>query len=405
MESVIEASEEDHVVVAPVSTLEWLYHRARGRWDGPAAFSPVPLGAYVSLGVLFREVALAARLTVAELVFARFGRDLAALVESEFGVPLDRSVSVALGNTYPANVGPIPNRWLAGRLYRVTGADRVVVGSLSLRQQLFLVAAERADVASYHVPHTVPTHYDTVPRTDTVHFVPSESARAYHEDADFLWTDSHPVVPIGRPLLSSLAARRSPAEPVTEPVRVVVATQPFDDDIRRAFATGVVDRLLESPLDVSVVVKTHPIEDPAFYADVAAGSDRVRVTAADLHGELEAADLTFVVNTNVGLESVALGTPTVAVNSWEPFTNSRPYQERGPIPLLRSERELDSFVASLDVDAVERLRDEQVEFFDDQYFGDEDVPASIAAYVQEGRWPDPASGDDAPGSAAGQPNG
>lgn len=383
MRPVINAAEYSYKVVAPVSTVEWLYHRTRGRWGDAATYDPIPLGVYTSPVVAGRIAILLARLGVEELVLGAFRGSLRSRFEREFGIDLLNAINQSLGNTYPANLGPIPNLWLGERLLRVTGASRLVIGSLSLRQQTMLVAADRVGVKSYHVPHTVPTHYDTVPKTNTEHIVPSEIAREYHEESDFLWTGDKSIVALGRPLLATLAKDRSVFEAVDEPLRVVVATQPFDDAIRSEFVSLVVSALQSADEAVSIVIKTHPVEDPEFYAEFE--SKKLTVTDESLHEHLAEADLVFVVNTNVGLEAVALGTPIVSVNLWEPFINSRPYQQRGPIPLLRSRTDLEGFVSDISTERIGELRREQTAFFDEQYSTNEDVAEAVAEYIQGGR--------------------
>ncbi|MFB6175943.1 MAG: hypothetical protein ABEI99_02140, partial [Halobaculum sp.] len=109
MGPVIDAADYSYSVVTPVSTVEWLYHRARGRWTDVAAYDPIPLGVYTSPVTAGRIAVLLARLVIKELVLSTFRDSLRADFKNEFEIDLLNAINQSLGNTYPANLGPIPN--------------------------------------------------------------------------------------------------------------------------------------------------------------------------------------------------------------------------------------------------------------------------------------------------------
>lgn len=162
-------------------------------------------------------------------------------------------------------------------------------------------------------------------------------------------------------------------------IKVLIATQPHRDDFREEFVTAILDRLHWIYEETPVVIKPHPKEQPEFY-DQFSEQYEFEVRTGDIAEQTKWADMTFVMNSNVGLESVADGTPIACINLWEPFINSRPYQQAAAIPLLTEQAELDSFMEALRQHTVTVLRRRQLRWFDEEY-GGEDVAENIAELV------------------------
>lgn len=369
MEPVIAAADYDSRVVVPVTALEWYRSTTGGQWLAAAQYDPTPITRFATFGVVADQLRTLGRLCVELLLGRVFKRRLQRAVAETFGIRLDAALDYVLSNTYDVHLGSVPNLFLARQMIADTGCEGLAVGAQSLRQQAFLVASEEAGVDTYHVPHTIPLHHECIPRTETIHFVPGPVSETYLTESDHV-LDSQRVEPVGRPLLERLRSDRTVSD-ATDELTVLVATQPYTDDVRRTFVTDVTTAL---PDGMSVVIKPHPNEDPAFYRalDLDPETD-ITIVDSDLERHLKRADLTVVINTNVGIESVALGTPCVCVNYWEPRMFIRPYAQYGPIPVIRSREDLVERLADLDADGIQTLRDEQVSYMDEEYQPNDDV--------------------------------
>lgn len=380
---VIDAATYPYTVVAPVATLEWLKSRVEGRWSDAHELDIVPLGRYVSLSVLFREWRTAVGLVVEEGIRGRFRTALLESVEAEFDVRIPRTVDQSLGNVYVLHLSALLYLHRARRLTETTSARRIVVGSQSTRQQCILRAADERGLRTFHVPHTVPLPQEALPRTDTVQIVPSTASKTYLERA--IWApDSLDIAPLGRPAFAELAKSRGSTPDLEEPISILLATQPYDGGIRREFVEWVLDGLGRNPRAASVTIKIHPNESTAFYQQYTDKSDgTVPVTLADkdLIEQIKRADVTAVISTNVGVESLSLGTPVVAINCWEPRIRRRPYQINVPMPVLQDRDDVVKWFATLTLDRIADLRADETTFFDENYMLD-DAPERIAEFVR-----------------------
>lgn len=380
MEPVIAEADYDSRVVVPVTALEWHRSTEAGRWLAAAQYDPTPITRFATFGVVADQIRALGGLCVGLLLRGAFKRRLRRAVAERFGVRLDAALDYVLSNTYDIHLSSVPNLFLARQMIADTGCAGLAVGAQSLRQQSFLVASEEAGVDTYHIPHTIPLHHECIPRTETVHFVPGPVSETYLTESDHV-IDSQRAEPVGRPLLERLRSDRAASDMTDEPT-VLIATQPYTDDVRRTFVTDVIAVL---PNGVSVVIKPHPNEDPAFYRAIEFGPETdVTVVDSELERHLKRADLSVVINTNVGIESVALGTPCVCVNYWEPRMFVRPYAQYGPIPVVRSREELVERLAELDADGIRALRDEQVRYMDEEYQPNNDVVGRLTDRMAPG---------------------
>jgi hypothetical protein len=221
---------------------------------------------------------------------------------------------------------------------------------------------------------------EQVPKTSITHIVASEIAEDYLKD-NWWVPEAAEIEAIGRPRLGDIVEDRTQISP-DDGIKIVAATQPYEDRVRREFIRTILKGAATLESDVSVVVKIHPNETTAFYDDVVADTDiNVTVTADDLRYHLTTADLTCIINTNVGMESMILGTPTVSINFWSPRTPVNPYMEAGPIPVLQTPESAAAFFQELDAAALQQLRDEQTAYVDEYYLPSNDVAAEVADYV------------------------
>jgi len=381
---VIDALDGDYEVVLPTPTVSWLRHR-NGRHAALREYDPTPLDYFATPATMAASLWRGARLGVEVLVTRSFDRRLRSFLREEFDASMPNTVWYLLGNLFAVHVPSLANAVLAERMLEELRPERLVVGSLGSRQTAILYPAIAAGVDTYHVPHSATTGYELLPPPETTHFVTGKHV-VDHLDASEQTSTVDNLAPAGRPQLTAVADREP--EPRTDypddAVRVVVATQAFPDGIRERFVADVLDGLAACPQPLDVVVKTHPNETAEFYETAVA--DRpypVRVATEDLHGYLAGADLVVTINSNVGLEAMALGTPVACVVEHSPLVRARPYATAGPVPVLRSREAVAEFFADLDRAALDELTAAERAFVQRRYLHD-DAAAEIARTVSEG---------------------
>lgn len=379
---VLDQFEGDSEVVLPVSSLTWLRHR-KDRYAAVDAYDPTPLDYFTTPSRIVETIRRGIGLTYAVLIRRSFDADVQSRVKTEFGVDMPQTVTYLLGNLFAEHIPALANTVVAEQMLADLDPEQLVVGSLGSRQQAILYAAIEADVDTYHVPHSGTNGYEKTPPSETVHFVPGEHIVTHLQRSEQL-SNTDNVVPAGRPKLVELSRRD--VTPVddwqSDTIRIVVATQPFSDPIRRRFIEDVLESLQQTPEPIEVVIKIHPNETSSFYESAVSDNPfEVRIAEDDIYGYVTGADVVITINSNVGLESMVLGTPCVCVNVWSPLIRARPYATHGPAPVLRTNDEMNEFFATLTADSVAELAEAESEFVRENYLAG-DPAERISAIIQ-----------------------
>jgi hypothetical protein len=380
---VLERMEAGYRLVLPIPTVAWLRHRT-GRYAKVNAYDPVPLNYFSSLGCTVDTVVRGTRLAWAVLIRRIFVFEIERLITDEFGVEMPNTVWYLLGNLFAEHVPSLANATVAERMLSTLDTGQLVIGSLGSRQQAILYEAIEAGIDTFHVPHSSTTGYELAPPPETVHFVPGKHV-IDHLDASAQMTDTHNLIPTGRPMLYELSQRKLDPQIdwQTEAIKVFIATQPFPDDKRRQFITHVLDALTAAPDDVDVVIKIHPNESRSFYEQLVEDrSHPVDIVEEDLYSYIAAADLVVTINSNVGLEAMVMGTPVVCIDEWEPLVRARPYARYGPVPVLESQADIEEFYGALTSEVIQGLAESEREYVATAYL-DGDPSRRIASILQE----------------------
>lgn len=317
-----------------------------------------------------------------------FAPSLVDSVEAEFGVRIDTTVrSIVRDNL--SNLRLIRSLVLQRPLEAMFAADqidKVVIGTLDPTGRAVVHEASKHDIQLYHIPHSIATTRPPYPKTDLIQFVAGEWDVQYYErvvprDRWWRW------VKVGRPYLRDLATQygestdsQSTDSSEHDRLRVVVATQPFSLRVRKQF----VETMLASfgPDRFEVTIKPHPDENVRLYEDITAEYENVRVIKNGLYEKIVDSDLTVTISSNVGLESIIIGTPTVCFNAWEPFLFEQTYASAEEIPVLRSEAMFQTFVSRLDSNEISQLWSQQQAFVEDNYILESNITADIANYIE-----------------------
>jgi hypothetical protein len=309
-------------------------------------------------------------------------------IDREFDLYLPRSVAWAFVDNVMKGQEALFYYSLTKNVVRQSRCSCIVVGGDTPREKAITARANRLGVQTYYIPHSLTSRHEPVHEESTTVFASSE------EEVSFLGRigqNTTNMVPAGRPYLDELSAKTSVTADQSEGFTILVATQGlFPDTIRTELVGSVLDHTELMEAECTVTIKTHPSEDPEFYRALVEGplaeySDIVEITADGLEAELLAADLTVTITSNVGLESIALGTPTVVLDQWggRSYSPRYPYQELAPIPILTTDDEVADFFDGLDQAAVEDLLTEQTAFFRDTYPDTDQASEYIVRYLKD----------------------
>jgi predicted glycosyltransferase len=118
--------------------------------------------------------------------------------------------------------------------------------------------------------------------------------------------------------------------------------------------------------------------------NIAKEYSNVNTITEGLYDTIYNSDLTVTIRSNVGLESMIIGTPAVCFNfeSWGPFALDQTYALTDDVPVYTSKKEFQTFINQLDRDRLSRLQDRQREYVEQNYYLDSDCAAKMAEYIK-----------------------
>jgi hypothetical protein len=198
------------------------------------------------------------------------------------------------------------------------------------------------------------------PPSDLISFVSGSVDKRHYTESPQIVTPWN-CIETGRPYLTDLYDRRTESEArQSETLRILLATQPLREE--QSFVANTISTIEETIPESEIVIKIHPSEKPKKYDSIAAEKQAVSIVESDLYDELKRADLTVTVNSNVGLESIVLGTPTVVINKLTPINLDPNYAVYGPIPALHTQDEVYEFFQTISRESLSELYDDEFSF-------------------------------------------
>lgn len=381
MKPVIEEA-SDYVVAIPRPTVSWSLVRA----DEPelASFNPIPLDCFVTARTFLKELRLVFITLPLELwVKRRIERRLVENLREEFGVDMERTVAYSLSEIYGKNSMALLYHLVAEEVINRTGCQRMAFGSRGLIQSSMIHTAESFGVGTVHVPHTVTIGYETIPREATYIATGDVAIRHFYDSNQI--DDVSNIEPLGRPYLRELQENKpSRSRPRDSCKQIVIATQPYNDNVRKTFVTSVLAGTEAADLDADVVIKIHPNEEPDFYERLPeTDPDNIVVATGDLQQYVVDSDLVVTINSNVGIEAVVMGTPCVCVNLYSPLIRTRPYARYSPIPTIYTSDGVVDWFGDVTEKKLEAMCDEQSRFIWKKYKLDENTAEAIVNYLKD----------------------
>lgn len=291
-----------------------------------------------------------------------------AAVETETGVRLPNTVGRLFRRAVLSNVKTLLYVRTANRLFEESHYRALLLTSTGPTAKALALPAERHGVKTYVLHHSITTPRE--PYDDSFRRTRFSEGTIVEEALREGGNEKMTLVATGMPKHLDIADHRRDNPTIDGPNTVLLGTQPFSDGHRREFVRKVVPAVLDQS-DWDVLVKIHPGEDVEFYRRTlravginTAENDRIRIAEGNLYEYVQESDLLITVTSNVGIESIILGTPSVVFNPWSPNFRDPLYTTYGTIPRYDEVTGLVELLVDRDLDG---LLAEQREMMDCQY--------------------------------------
>jgi hypothetical protein len=155
-------------------------------------------------------------------------------------------------------------------------------------------------------------------------------------------------IPTGLPKLVSLYNTRKSIPKNHEDKTLLVGTM-YVPVLREEFIRDIIPPVLNQT-DWQIIIKIHPKEDSSFYTkllsklDINKDNNRIKVVEENLNFWIGRSHLLITTFSNIGIESVVLGTPAVSYNPWSPKIRDPPYAKYGSVPCFQQPSEVVSMI-------------------------------------------------------------
>lgn len=306
-----------------------------------------------------------------ELIKNKTETELANAIEQEFGIRLDNTIKQIFMELYRnKSTNSVLSYFVYMEVLRKTEATNIVCGlGYGPVSEAIWLAGQHSNANTYDLPHTITLNPpQTGTFTDYV-FTTGTFAEDYIQRHRLSEADGPEILPTGRPYLEKLAESVGTGKTeFSEPIRILIATQPFKDEVRTEFVQESlrISELLSVPSEITI--KLHPDESKDLYENMDRKNNDFAIEDENLWENLQHADLVLTLNSNVGLEAIIADALTVTINLKQ-FNSKRtlPYSTEGPVPNLTSEQEVQAFFGSLTVDGMNQLKKKQRQFVEKNY--------------------------------------
>lgn len=301
-------------------------------------------------------------------------------VEDTTGVRLKRTIGSQFRRCVWSNMDAFLYYMASDELFKRGQYNSVLLTTSGPNGKSLLLPAVNHGVNTYCLPHSIRTRpvsnfgfYDAV-------FVEGQIVDYCIDSARTKYIKS------GLPKHMDIYQRRNSAHKSDDPSTLLIATQPFCDQRRREFIYDVVPSVYNQT-EYDIIIKIHPGEKISFYRQLLSDLDldpkntgRICITNNSLYSRIVQSNLLLTINSNVGIESVILGTPAASYNAWSPDIRDPMYAKFGPISSLRTSSEVISFLQDLDVNS-EISKQEFV--LDNLYYVHDNSITKITARIQD----------------------
>jgi hypothetical protein len=366
----------------------WYYEFRSSIKSKLKSYNPTFGSQYLTVFGFVRQIRDVCTIVREVLTVNSFAPDLISAVEKEFDVSIESTITGLVRN-HLSNLlvaRALIARRSFQRIFTADHVEKVIIGTLDPMGRAIVYEATQQQAQVYHIPHSIATTTPPYPRTEIVQFVSGDWDIEYYERVvprERWWN----WVKTGRPYLRNIAEQygngsedRPTDRSGQDQFNVLLATQPFSLSVRKEFIETMAASFDSDKF--KLIVKPHPDEEATLYQDIDLEQRGLRVTTDSLYEEINKSDLTVTVSSNVGLESIVVGTPTICFNTWEPFLFEQTYAIAEEVPLFQSAAELQAFVSGLDSDELSQLWRRQYAFVEQNYCMGADISINITRKIQ-----------------------
>lgn len=339
----------------------------------------IPIRCFSTVSGYFRDYRAVIAIMFDLIIGDRIETAVVDAVETETGVRLERTVGHLTRRAIWSNISAFFYYGAACDLFKTEEYDSVLLTTFGPSGTAIAIPALEYDVDVYVLPHGAlgwpKMHQETL---YTGMFTEGTIVDAEVDRSE------KKFIPTGFPKHVKMHKKRN-LVPNKDDVKTILIGTAYISDIREKFIRDVVPPIINKT-SWRVIVKTHPMEEISYYnrilLDLGIDSDhnkRIQVVDSDLYSWIGRSHLTLTTRSNVGIESVLLGTPAACYNPWSPDLIDPPYAKHGPVPLLRDPSDVVSLLTEWDGDE-QRAKQEQM--LDNLYMVNENSLEDIAAQIQ-----------------------
>lgn len=322
-------------------------------------FHPISLGRFSSLSTIRCSFWVYTNIVLPIILdSSTFTHSISIQLEEKYQISLNNVIESNLrGSLAKQKFWVYPKYCLALNAIRTSNCHSIVIGSTSLLNQVILFAGKKMDINRFHTPHTIVTHSLKDPNVDQL--ISGEF------EIDFLdqrIPSTSQYEATGRPYLSNLYQKYNDEDycwEEGEPMKIMIATQPEIFNVSEV--STIIETILKLHTDARITIKLHPDDRYSEYNPLQ--SDSVTVTKDNLFNVIRDSHLVIFKVSNVGMESMVIGTPVVSYNP----PRLLPFMEGAPLPVLETKEELSEWIADIDNKKLRELAVNQSSFVEENY--------------------------------------
>jgi len=296
-------------------------------------------------------------------------------IQEEFGIHITNTVHYASCIAIKNSIQYILTYPIFKTVIDTENPKSILVRTDNPYGRLQLAAATEKGVNRFYLPHSIICGSEILPsQKDTIQFVEGEYAIKYLKQSP-LCNHLPNLVVTGLPKHEQIMKQYRPIhDPLDcDQLSVLVATQPFDDVIRKQFVYNILKTVDNLYQEYTIIIKPHPVENSNFYVKLFKNHslrDHIKIESGAIEPHIQNTDLTVTINSNVGLESGMLKSCAISYNEWVPHLSVFPFIKQGPIPLAQSQSELHDIFDSIDRKEHNKMVLSQYQFVQDNFVYD-----------------------------------
>jgi len=298
--------------------------------------------------------------------------DVISSIEKEFGLNLENTIPHIFNTMYKSHItNDIFKYFIYKSVLQSVSPKQIVSGiGYSPSAEAIWFAAQKTNTEAFDLPHTITLNPPKTGVFTDATFLSGEFSKKYINKNYPNRAEETKLIPKGRPYLELLTKKISEANGRSRnQIRVVIATQPYDEDTRELYVQSALNGLEQMAISSKIVIKTHPNESKenySLYGDM--NNYNIDIISGDILPEIQKSDVVISLNSNVGLEAILADCLSIVINHRKSYRHRcLPYAIEGPVPILTSASEINNFFKGLNRCKIESIKSKQQEFIKQGY--------------------------------------